>query len=100
MTLYVIDTIVTVRMRYVVEAKSLEHAYDEITMKDSGDPKDYFEEVSQMELGETIVSGREIDLNDFHNMLDDLKVGVEKYENSSYWLGEDLIRRINYEETR
>lgn len=93
--LFIVDTISTFRHRYVIEAKSLEHAYDEVTMKDSGNMNDYFEEVTQKHLGESIVDGREISETDFKNMLKELELNKE--ENSSYWMGDKLIRRINYE---
>ena len=35
MPIYLVDTISTFRLRYAIEAKSLEHAYDEIVMNDS-----------------------------------------------------------------
>jgi len=87
--LFVVDTISTFRQRYVVEAECLEHAYDEVTMVNSGDPADAFGEFSQLWLGETIVDGREIKMKHFNKML------VEDKECSS-WMGENLIRRIDY----
>ena len=43
--LYIVDTISTFRHRYVIEAAELEHAYDEVTMVDSGNDADSFESV-------------------------------------------------------
>ena len=96
--LYVVDTIVTFRHCYVVEADELEHAYDEVTMKDSGHPDDAFDEVTQRYLGETILDGREITQKDFKKMLKTLE--HNKDEGCSYWLGEKLIRRIDYDTPR
>lgn len=95
MPLYVVDTLVTYRMRYVVEAKELEHAYDEVVMNQSGAPEDFFEEVSQRHLGETIIDGREISKDEFDTMLNNLS--NDKYESCSHWMGEKLIRVIDYE---
>ena len=92
--LFVVDTLVTFRHRYVVEGDSLEHAYDEVVMKDSGNDDDYFEEVTQRCLGEQIIEGREIDKKEFKKMLKSLE--NDHKENSSHWLGEKLIRKINY----
>jgi len=92
--LYLVDTIVTFRHKYVIEADELEHAYDEVTMKDSGDERDDFSEVTQRFLGETITDGREISEKEFKKLLKDLE--KDKDEHSSYWLGNRLIRKIDY----
>ncbi len=88
--LFVVDTISTFRQRYVIEAESLEHAYDEVTMRDSGSEEDDFEEFSQKWLGETIIDGREIKMKHFNKML-------EEDKECSGWMGEKLIRKINYD---
>lgn len=92
MPLYVVDTIVTTRMRYVIEADEVSHAEDEVTMIDSGADEDRFEEFGQKYLGETIIETREISKADFRKMLEESKVTGE----SSYWMGEKLIRKIDY----
>jgi len=91
MPLFVVDTISTTRHRYVVEAKNLEHAYDEVTMRDSGYPEDGFEEFSQKFIGETIVDGRKIKMKHFNKML-------KEDEDCNHWLGDSLIRKIKYQE--
>lgn len=91
--LFVVDTISTIRIRYVIEAESLEHAYDEVTMRDSGSEEDDFEEFSQKWLGETIIDGREIKMKHFNKML-----GEDK--ECCAWMGEKLIRKIDYDRTR
>lgn len=96
--LYVVDTIVTFRHSYVVEAEELEHAYDEVTMKDSGSADDYFEEVTQLCLGEQICNGREITKKEYKKWLKELE--KDKREISSYWMGDKLIRTINYDKER
>lgn len=96
--LYIVDTICTFRHRYVVEAKSLEHAYDEVTMKESGAEEDYFSEFSQKYLGETIIDGRQIDQKEFDNMISYFHNNNTPEEMSSYWLGDGLIRKIDYKE--
>lgn len=93
--LFVVDTILSFRKRYVIEAESLEHAYDEVTMKDSGNPEDEFDEVSQRCLGEVIIDGRKISLKKFHKMLKDYKDDEDELCDS--WAGEKLIRKINYD---
>ena len=95
MKLYVIDTLVNFRHKYVIKAKSLEHAYDEITMRESGSLEDDFSEVAQRYLGETILDGREIIKEDFDNMIENYS--TDKQENSSYWMGDKLIREIKYD---
>jgi hypothetical protein len=93
--LFVVDTITTFRHRYVIEAESLEHAYDEVTMIDSGNDADMFESVSQRYLGETIIDGRKISKEKFDKMV--TKLSIDAKENCSHWLGDRLIRRIDYD---
>lgn len=94
--LFIVDTITTFRHRYVIEANEISHAYDEVTMIDSGNPDDLFESATYKCLGETIIDGREITKEDFDNMLVELKTD-NTGENSSYWMGDELIRKINYD---
>lgn len=93
--LYLVDTIVTFRHKYVIEADELEHAYDEVTMRNSGNAADEIPEVTQRYLGETITDGREISKKEFKKLLKALE--KDKDEMSSYWLGKDLIRKIDYD---
>ena len=90
--LFIVDTISTFRMRYVIEAEELSHAYDEVTMNGGAD--DQFDELTQKHLGETIVDGREITKKEFKKMLETLP--NEKDELSSYWAGDAMIRKIDY----
>lgn len=90
--LFVVDTFVTFRNRYIVEAESLEHAYDEVTMIDSGDPADSFEPFSQKALPEQIIDGRKISRRKFNKML----IELEETGEGSHWMGEQLIRKIDY----
>jgi 16S rRNA C1402 (ribose-2'-O) methylase RsmI len=92
--LYVVETISTFRHRYVVEAKELTHAFDEVTMRDSGSDTDDFDEVTQKHLGETIIQGHEITKEEFDKMLVELQ--SDKDELASYWMGDKLIRKIKY----
>ncbi len=92
--LFVVDTLVTFRHRYVIEAESLEHAYDEVTMKDSGAEADEFEEVSQRYLDEVIIDGRKIGRKKFQKMIE--KLSQDEKEVCSGWMGDDLIRKIDY----
>jgi hypothetical protein len=56
--LYLIETISMFRMRYVVEARSEEHAMDEVTIHAGG--ADELKEFSQHHIDEVISSGREL----------------------------------------
>jgi hypothetical protein len=94
--LFVVETIVTIKNTYVVEAKELEHAYDEVTMITSGAEEDYFEPAMQKDLGETIIGGRKLSEKKWDKML----AKMEESGDGSYWLGENLIRRIDYDTPR
>ena len=65
--LYVVDVMSTFRMRYVVEAKSEEHALDEVTMEESNLD---FKEFSQEHVGTHIFSSREISKDEYLEMFD------------------------------
>ena len=66
--LFIVDTIVTYRHRYVIQAKELEHAYDEVCCR-----YDESFEVSEKYLGETIVDGREISATEYDNLLTSIR---------------------------
>ena len=90
--LYVVDVVSTFRMRYVVEAKSEEHALDEVTMEESNLD---FKEFSQEHIGTHIFSSREIDEKQFFEMFDrdnDYLAEWPEVKKLNY------INRINYEE--
>jgi hypothetical protein len=92
--LFIVDTISTVRHRYVIEADELEHAYDEVVMVDSGHDDDTFEPFSQKYLGQTIIDGRQINEQEFSKMLDEFSVNKDKL--CSHWMGNELIRKVDY----
>lgn len=98
--LFIVDTLVTFRNRYVVEAESLEHAYDEVSMLDSGHEDDYFEPFSQLQLTETIIEGRKISYKKFHKLVEALENDENPRESGSPWMGEQLIRVIDYNDGR
>lgn len=93
MPLFVVDVISTFRHRYVIDCKSVEHAYDTVCMEEAT-------EFSQMHLGEQIVSGREIDWNEFHRMNEALNQygdgTVYQPESGSPWMGEKMIHKVVY----
>ena len=95
MPLFVIETIRTFRHKYVVECKSLDHAYDTVAMEEA-------DEFSQMYLGEQLVSGREIRRDEFTEMNEALKHHGDgthyRPENGSPWMGEKMIHVVKYEE--
>lgn len=94
MPLFVVETIQTFRHRYVVECKSLDHAYDTVSMEEA-------QEFSQMHLGEQIVTGREITRDEFDRM----NKSLEKHgdgthyqpESGSPWMGEKNIHVVEYD---
>lgn len=83
---YLIDCISTFRIRYVVEANELEHAYDEVIMRE-GD--DNFAEFSQEHMGQMTIGGREIDDAEYLRQFD---------EDNDYlkgWPEEDKFQFVN-----
>ena len=59
MPLFVVDAIQMFRTRYVVESREAVHAGDTVTMNEA-------EQFSQMDLGERIVTTKEITYEQFH----------------------------------
>lgn len=67
--LVMVEALSQYRMRYVVEVEDdIEHALDEVTMRINDID---FEEFSQLHLGETIVSHREIDKAEYLRIFDE-----------------------------
>jgi hypothetical protein len=65
--LYLVEVMSTFRMRYVVEARSEEHALDEVTMEESNTE---FEEFSQEHIGTHIFSSRELAEEQYFELFD------------------------------
>lgn len=91
MPLFEIDVLSTFRNKYVIEAESLEHAYDELVMTEHNRE---FDEVTQKFLGEQIIEGREITHDGMTQMINRLK--DDKSEMCSYWMEDKLIHKIDY----
>ena len=95
MPLFVVDTISTFRHRYVIECKTLEHAYDTVAMEEAS-------EFSQMHLGEQIVTGREIKRKEFDRMNEALRAHGDgthyQPEQGSPWMGEKMIHKVKYDD--
>lgn len=94
MPIFLVDTLSTFRMKYAVEAKTLEHAYDELVMTEHDRT---FDEITQKWLGEQIIDGREISREELTALLQNL--ANDKDEMSSHWMGDKLIHKVQYETT-
>jgi hypothetical protein len=94
MPIFIVDTISSFRMRYAVEAKTLEHAMDEVVMRESDSE---FAELTQKYIGYHIVDGRELTNQQLNDMVDELS--TDKTEMCSHWMGADyLINKVEYNE--
>jgi hypothetical protein len=92
MPLYLISTLVQFRNKYVVEADSLEKAETAVSALDSNPNAEYFGEVTQHYMGETIISTNIIDRSEFDSLIESCV--NDPNEQSSYWLGEKLIHVV------
>ena len=95
MPLFVVDAIQMFRTRYVIECREAEHAGDTVTMNET-------EQFSQMDLGERILTTKEITYKQFHKMNKALKDGNGdgthyQAESGSPWMGEKIIYVVNYD---
>lgn len=94
MPIFLVDTLSTFRMKYAIEAETLEHAMDELVCTEHNRN---FDEVTQRWLGEQIIEGREVTLEQLRGMLEQLS--KDDAEMSSYWMGDKLIHKVQYEDT-
>ena len=95
MPLFVVDAIQMFRTRYVIDCKEAEHAGDTVTMSEA-------DEFSQMDLGERILTTKEITYEEFRRMNkaieEDHGDGTSfQAETGSPWMGEKLIHVVNYD---
>lgn len=97
MALFKITTLVQFKHDYFVEADCLEHAYDEVTMRESGADEDYFDEASQTYLGETIMNGEASSHGKFEDFLEEARDDEDRMQ-CSHWMGVDLIRTVKYDD--
>lgn len=93
MPVYIIDTTSTFRMKYAIEAKSAEHALDELTMTEHNRT---FDEITQKWLGEQILDIREVTPREFETLMESLS--HNDAEMSSHWMGTELIHKVKYED--
>lgn len=63
---FMVETISTFRLRYVVDAHEASHAMDEVSMNEVN-----LKEFSQMHIDETITSVREINREEYLRMFDE-----------------------------
>ena len=89
---YLVETVVTYRMRYVVKAKDSVHATDEVVMNETY-PE--FKEFSQLYLGSHVSSVRELSNKDI------LKLCDEDNDYAKVWSDEKkieaFVNEINYD---
>ncbi len=95
MPLFVVDAIQMFRIRYVIECKEAEHAGDSVTMNEA-------EQFSQMNLGERILTTKEITYEEFRRMNKAIEEAhgdgtSHQAETGSPWMGEKLIHIVNYD---
>lgn len=93
MPIFIVDTVSSFRIRYAVEARTLEHAMDEVVMRE-GDTE--FSELTQKHIGYHIVDGRELTSVDFNRMIEELS--ADRDEMCSHWMGDQLINKVIYED--
>ena len=89
MAIFIIETVSSHRMRYAVEAHTLEDAKDEVAVKTEIYDDDW-REMSQYHIGEIISSGREVSPEEY------LKVFNEDNDYLSAWPDEQKFQQINH----
>jgi hypothetical protein len=84
--LYVVDVMSTFRMRYVVEAKEEDHAWDEVVCNEHNTD---FKEFSQVHVGTHIFSSREITEDEYFELFEKDNAYLSK------WSAEQKLALIN-----
>lgn len=92
MPIFLINTLSTFRMKYAIEAETLEHAMDELVCTEHDRN---FDEVTQRWLGEQIMDAQVVTQDQLQDMLKQL--AEDKNEMSSHWMGDKLIHKVQYE---
>lgn len=90
MPLFEVNTVSLFRHKYVIDAKSLEHAYDTIYC-------DKPEELTQKHLEETILDGRKIGRKEFERLCNDSMSDSRELSNAH--LGTRIIHKVNYNDS-
>ena len=90
MPLFEITTVNMFKHRYVIEAQSLEDAYDTILM-------DSPEELSQQHLDETIIDGHKISQDQFYRLLNRVRKESDTLGSlDNAHLGRKIIHKVDY----
>ncbi len=92
MPIFLISTLSTFRMKYAIEAETLEHAYEELVMTEHN--RD-FDEVTQRWLGEQIVDAQVVTEDQLRSIIEECSHDIN--ESCSHWMGDKLIHRVIYE---
>lgn len=90
--LYKVDTLVSSRFRYIIEASDMSSAMNAVELRLDDQAVEYFDEFSQKDLGEIIIDAGEITKEEFLAMNEALKNSTN--EIGSPWLGEKIIKRL------
>jgi hypothetical protein len=90
MPLFEVSTISIFRHKYVIDAKSLEHAYDTVLI-------DHPESLTQKYLDETIMDGRKIGRKEFERICSESM--KDEAELSNAHLGTRIIHKVDYNES-
>lgn len=90
MPIFQITTVNTFRNRYVVEASSIDEAYDAILI-------DRPEELSQVHIDESVIDGRQISKSEFKRLLVQVQNETDNQQGlDNAHMGEKIIHRVKF----
>ena len=90
MPIFQITTVNTFRNRYVVEASSIDEAYDAILI-------DRPEELSQVHIDESVIDGRQISKSEFKRLLVKVQNETDNQQGlDNAHMGEKIIHRVKF----
>jgi len=87
--LYLVETISTFRMRYVVSAKSAEHACDTVVLEEA-------QELSQKHIDENIISVREIRRPEYKKIFDEDNDYLKDWDTDKKF---SMVHVVDYDNT-
>lgn len=85
--MYIVETVSTFRMRYVVSCLSAEHAMDTVTMNEAP-------EMSQLHLGEQIISARKISHDEFIRIHDEDNDYLQSWDIATKY--KNFVHEVDY----
>jgi len=84
---YLVETVSMYRIRYVIDCKEEGHALDTVTCEEA-------DEMSQLHIGESIISSREIDDAEYLRVFNDDNDYLKEWTDEQKF---EIVHKVNYD---